>query len=428
MGLNFQEQNLLQELLSDDTMNVDVLEALNVMKKEKVLQLHTFKITPPKTKGSRWQTYVWKEEEKKRVKVSAEEEKTLYEKLYQFYFPSQKETLESFYPKWLEKRKSENISPRTIRRNQNHWDKYYNGNTITRLPLEKLSTDTIEQFLHGVIKKFNITVKELKNMQFLITDMLKMARRKGVMKVDPFRDITIQTTGCKAAAKKSSESRIYLPHEKDAIFEQLNRCINENPGYTDPYAVLLSFKLGLRIGEAVALKWSDIDFNKGKIHIHRMETLLENETGELRPAIVPYTKKKSPHGNRFLPLSSYEIDIFLTVKEINEQYGFHEDDFVFCDRIGRTKIREIDYCIRTLCQHAQIPEKSAHDIRRTVASEMFNVGHIPIEIIRDYLGHSDVKTTWDYIVNTHDEEQTREMIINALKGLDGLHMKSQGMA
>jgi integrase len=158
-----------------------------------------------------------------------------------------------------------------------------------------------------------------------------------------------------------------------------------------------------------------------------METLLENETGELRPVVVPYTKKKSPHGDRFLPLSPYEINIFLKIKEINELYGFYDDDYVFCDSEGRTKIREIDYCIRNLCQNAMIPEKSAHDIRRTVASEMYNVGGVKIEVIRDYLGHADVKTTWGHIVNTHDEEQTRDMIIDALKGLNGLNISNQSM-
>ena len=50
-------------------------------------------------------------------------------------------------------------------------------------------------------------------------------------------------------------------------------------------------------------------------------------------------------------------------------------------------------CYFILWCKAGIKEKSAHDIRRTVASLMFNVGRIPIEIIRDFLGHSDIKTT-----------------------------------
>ena len=83
---------------------------------------------------------------------------------------------------------------------------------------------------------------------------------------DPFRDITIQITGCKPSNSKSSESRIYLPNEKLAIFNQINLCISQNLGYTNPYAVLFLFKLGLRIGEVVALKWYDINFHKKGPH------------------------------------------------------------------------------------------------------------------------------------------------------------------
>lgn len=92
----------------------------------------------------------------------------------------------------------------------------------------------------------------------------------------------------------------------------------------------------------------------------------------------------------------------------------------FCDSNGRSKIREIDYCIHALYQNTNIPEKSAHDIRKTVASEMFNVGHVPVEMIRDYLGHSDIKTTWGYIIDNHDEEQTKAMVLDSLKRLNGL--------
>lgn len=428
MNLDIQEQILLQELIQRNTIDPDVLEALNNMKKVKVLEIHTYKITPPKNDGCRWQTYVWSKEQNTRIKVSAEEEKTLFEKLYNFYFPPKKDTMESLYPIWLEKRKNENVSPRTIKRNQNHWDKYYVNSSIIHLPLEKLTTECIEDFLHSIIRDFYITAKELKNMQFIITDMLKMARKKKLMSHDPFQGIEIKTEGCKTPSKKSSQSRIYLPQEKEAFFQQLKLCISQKPAYTDPYAILLLFKLGLRIGELAALKWCDINYEAKKIHIHRMETLLENKQGELRPVVVPYTKKKSPHGDRFLALGTYELGLFKRIKEINDQFGYYDNDFIYCDINGRTKIREFDYCIRTTCQNANIPEKSAHDIRRTVASEMFNVGHVPVEVIRDYLGHSDIKTTWDYIIDNHEEEQTNTMILDSLKGLNGFDFMDQEIA
>ena len=62
------------------------------------------------------------------------------------------------------------------------------------------------------------------------------------------------------------------------------------------------------------------------------------------------------------------------VKRINEEAGYMDRDFIFCDKEGRTKIREVDNCIHAQCTRAGIPIKSAHDISRTVASEMDRKG------------------------------------------------------
>ena len=95
------------------------------------------------------------------------------------------------------------------------------------------------------------------------------------------------------------------------------------------------------------------------------------------------------------------------------------NDFIFCDENGRTKIREIDNCIRTQCACANIPEKSAHDIRRTVASELYNQG-VSLEIIRQYLGHGSIQTTRGYILNNRSKLETSALITNALNNLNGM--------
>ena len=151
-----------------------------------------------------------------------------------------------------------------------------------------------------------------------------------------------------------------------------------------------------------------------------METQDEDSTGKMRSVVVPYTKKKSSYGDRFLPLSEYELDIFQKVKAINEENHFKDGNFIFCDEYGRTRIREIDNRIRKLCNQADItPVKSAHDIRRTVATQMHMQG-IPIRIIQEFLGHSDTKTTWGYIVNNQEKEVLHSRIRDALTNLNGL--------
>lgn len=67
---------------------------------------------------------------------------------------------------------------------------------------------------------------------------------------------------------------------------------------------------------------------------------------------------------------------------------------------------------------AGIKVKSAHDIRRTVASEM-DRKKIPIEDIRWYLGHNDIATTQTYIMNNQGKQKTSKQIVNALSEMNG---------
>lgn len=50
-----------------------------------------------------------------------------------------------------------------------------------------------------------------------------------------------------------------------------------------------------------------------------------------------------------------------------------------------------------------IEMESSYDSRRTVAFETFN-NRIPLEITRAYMGHSNIKTTNDYILNNRGKK------------------------
>lgn len=410
--------NLLLDAYRCGNMDMDVSDIIYQVKKDKILSVHSYTITAPQNASSRWQTYI-KDTQGKRVKVSATSERTLYEKLYKHYFVEMAYTLESLFPEWIEKRNEQGVCPRTVRRNINHWDKYYKVNPIVNKPISKLDSDCIEKFFHETIKTFNLSVKELGNMKFVMEDMMKLAKKRNIISYNPMIDVDVKLNACRPLRKQNDTSRVYLPDEKEKLFAVLNDELRQKPDCTDAYVVFILFKLGLRIGEVVALKWSDIDYLNDELHIHRMQTMDIDESGSLRDCIAEYTKKKSPYGDRFLPLSEYEKDIFRSVAKINSRNGYGIDDFVFCDEKGRTKIRAIDNLIRKCCNKANIPVKSAHDIRRTVASELFNK-HVPVEIIKDYLGHSDIKTTYGYILDNQKKSETNKMILNSLNNLNGL--------
>jgi site-specific recombinase XerD len=78
-------------------------------------------------------------------------------------------------------------------------------------------------------------------------------------------------------------------------------------------------------------------------------------------------------------------------------------------RSRRTKKRDVHFSEtknkELKCTRAGIEVKSAHDIRRTVASEMDGKG-VSIEYIHWYLGHNDIATTCTYILNNQGKQNT----------------------
>ena len=94
---------------------------------------------------------------------------------------------------------------------------------------------------------------------------------------------------------------------------------------------MLGFKLGLRIGEMTALRYSDISYRFSEITIARME---KSKTHTVVEHTKTYEKRK-------LPLSTYEIDIFERIKEINRAY-IPDGDYIFINEEGRRWQRGID--------------------------------------------------------------------------------------
>ncbi|MBP9997003.1 MAG: site-specific integrase, partial [Lachnospiraceae bacterium] len=57
--------------------------------------------------------------------------------------------------------------------------------------------------------------------------------------------------------------------------------------------------------------------------------------------------------------------------------------------------------------------KSSHKMRKTYAS-LLNANGVPIDAIREQLGHSNLSTTYGYIYNPLTEAETYDLIAGAL--------------
>lgn len=196
--------------------------------------------------------------------------------------------------------------------------------------------------------------------------------------------------------------------------EQQRKFVKEIEGnsYENQYKFLL--QTGLRTGELIGLKWSDIDFENRTMLVSRsME--YRHSTGEWR---VGPTKSKS--GCRTVPLTNEAIDILKRQKKKNSEFGIVSiewSDIVFlCKKGSPVKNSTYDSMLFKLCDKIGLPRFSMHVLRHTFATRCIEAGMKP-KTLQTILGHSNIGITMNLYVHTTEDEKIKEIdkISDALK-------------
>lgn len=169
--------------------------------------------------------------------------------------------------------------------------------------------------------------------------------------------------------------------------------------------------MGCRVGELVALKWCDYQELK-QLHICReevKESIRHGDSWKDMYMVVNHTKTNQ---DRFIPLAPKAISL-LNQMRLKRACRASDDDFIFTRDGKRLTSRQINYALEKACIKLGINVKRSHKIRKTVASRL-NAGNVPLDFIREMLGHSNLSTTLGYIYNPLSDNETYTLITKAL--------------
>lgn len=200
-------------------------------------------------------------------------------------------------------------------------------------------------------------------------------------------------------SKKPKERRVLTVEEQKIFLDTAFGTSNYNQ-----FAFLL--QTGLRTGEMVGLKWSDIDFDNEIIHIERsME--YRHSVGEWR--VGP---PKSKSGYREVPMTKECKETLLRqrrkmreLKIVNPKFR----EFVFLCRKGEpTKNSAYDTTLFKLAEKAGIKSLSMHSLRHTYATRCIEAGMRP-KTLQMLLGHSNIGITMNLYVHVTDDEKKKEV-------------------
>jgi integrase len=155
---------------------------------------------------------------------------------------------------------------------------------------------------------------------------------------------------------------------------------------------LLAIYTGMRQGELLGLRWSDIDFEKRTIHIQQT---LSHDGKELRP----HAKTKS--SIRSVAISQETISALKKHRNLIKQEKmflgseYRDHDLVICTSLGTpVNPRHINKVWDHFLKKIDVPKITFHDLRHTHASLLLKQGTHP-KIVSERLGHSSIQMTLD---------------------------------
>lgn len=199
--------------------------------------------------------------------------------------------------------------------------------------------------------------------------------------------------------KKEKKINVFSKQEQDLILENLDlRNIIDT-------IIYFTFFTGLRLGEVLGLKWSNIS---GNILLIKEQYGREVEIKDNKKIVVRKFKElKTNESEREIPLTNKVIKLLDDLPKIS--------DIIFCDDKGgpiehKRPQRRIEY----LCKSLSIPHRSFHSIRHSYATRLFEMG-VPIKTVQTLLGHADVNTTMN--IYTHVMQDKKLEVLDLLNKL-----------
>lgn len=168
--------------------------------------------------------------------------------------------------------------------------------------------------------------------------------------------------------------------------------------------ILLGLYCGLRKGEILGLKFSDIDFENKVLKVQRQltleKTLKKGTSKTTESKLVERVPKTKNSIRKFkLPELVFE-EIVKRKKEIEKQKQLEatyiDNDYISCRKNGEAhSITSLNEALTTICKKTSLPHITVHSLRHMCATLLLEEG-TELAKISAFLGHTNTHTTFEY--------------------------------
>jgi integrase len=389
----------LSKLVNDDTLSVsEISERLWCMRKTQIIE-RKYKNKIKERKDGR-QFYIYMNGQQ----YTSSTYKGLINLLYEKDYGRERASLADLYPEWIIWRRDFSpVCDKTLKENVHNWNHYLENEPITQKPLVEVTAKDLVQLFRKWTKNRDMTRKQFNNVKSLLNGIYYYAVEEGIVPHNLAKDINCKQFPFKPV---NNSDDVFTKEERTKLLDYLS---SNNDIYS--LAIQLDFQLVLRIGELLALRWTDI--KNGNIHI-QAQLLTERKvnddlTFEKREHVtVNYVKGYADQGYRFQPLTDEALRILELIREKNP-----DGEFILMSDGRQLNANSFNRWLKRYCDECGIVPRSSHKIRFCVASMLYDSG-VPLTVLQQLLGHTTTAMTLHYLRRVTPSSDTVRLMNEAL--------------
>ncbi len=322
----------------------------------------------------------------------------------------------------------------TTRRNYKYMYGRFIREGFGKKKIAAIKYSDVLKFYQHLLKEKDMQVNTLETIHTVLHPTFQLAVRDDIIRSNPSDGVMAQI---KKIPGKNHGVRHALTLEQQRAFINY---IEDNITFNH-WASLFKFLLGTgcRIGEAIGIRWEDVDFEKRIININHNLVYYSTEYKEHSICTFSISLPKTEAGIRIIPMMDTVYDALQSELELQQENGFNETEidgmkgFIFQNRFGNVHnpqsinrtIKRIyesynaEEVVKAQKEHREpviIPHFSCHHLRHTFCSR-FCENETNLKVIQTIMGHANIETTMDIYAEVTDSKK-HEAIQNLAHKLD----------
>ena len=263
---------------------------------------------------------------------------------------------------------------------------------LGKIPLNDLTTLNLQQFYKKLLAEGRVeriesqkqpkglSTKTVRNIHQIISSALKLAVEQRLIARNP-------ADGCALPKVEHKEMKTLTADQLSAFFQEA-----KDSGVYELY--YLDLATGLRRGELLGLKWTDVDLDRGVLKIQRA---ISRQNGKVVEAPL-----KTKNAYRTLPLSADAISVLKMQK-----CKVGNSEWVFPSPTGGPMSPDsVLHMLQRVLKRAGLPRIRFHDLRHTFATMALQNG-VDVKTVSSMLGHYSAGFTLDTYAHVTTDAQMK---------------------